>query len=87
MRILLHYDPDKRITVFDVLKSPAFASIVLTIRQRYPAIAEAELMDLEAYHAATISEYTTEENVAIEQAFKECWKRVKWLNEEKETEK
>lgn len=87
MRILLHHEPDKRITVVDVLKSPVFASIVLTIRQRYPAIAEAELMDLEAYHAATMSEYTTEENIAIEQAIKKCWKQVELLNKEKETVK
>ena len=87
MRIFLHKDPDRAITVLDVLKSPAFASIILTIRQRYPAIAEAQLMNLEAHHSANYAEYTTEENIAIEQAIEECWKRVRRLNKEKETEK
>lgn len=69
-------------TVLGVLKSRGFEPVVDAIRNKLPATAEALLMEVEADHSATAGDYTAEENIAIESAIEECWKRVERLYSE-----
>lgn len=70
------------LTVLGVLKSEGFEPVVNAIKKKFPATAEALLMEVEADHAATMDQYTTDENRYIEAAIEECWKRVERLYEE-----
>ena len=65
--------------VLTVLKSDGMKPAVEAIREKQPVLAEFLLMEIEADHAATMSEYTTEENRCIDIAIDECWKRVERL--------
>ena len=67
------------VTVLGVLKSEGFEPVVTAIKQGMPATAEGLLMEIEADSAATMNEYTAEENRCIDMAIEECWKRIEWL--------
>ena len=69
-------------TVLAALKSEGLDPVVQAIRNKLPATAEALLMDIEADHSATAGDYTAEENIAIESAIEECWKRIERLYDE-----
>lgn len=69
-------------TVLAALKSEGLEPVVEAIRNKLPATAEALLLDIEADHSATAGDYTAEENIAIESAIEECWKRIERLYDE-----
>ena len=71
-------------SVLNVLKSEGFEPVVSAIKNKLPFLAEANLMELEAVHSVTESQYTTEENQLICLAIEECWKQVERLKTERE---
>lgn len=71
-------------SVLDVLKSKGFEPVVAAIRDGFPNLAEGLLMELEAEYGVTFGDYTAEENVAIEAAIEECWKRIERVRKERE---
>lgn len=68
--------------IMSALKSEGFKPIIFAIQQRCPIVAEAMLMEIQADHFEHESEYTWEENYAIELAFEECGKRIDRLYRE-----
>lgn len=75
---------DQKVSILDVLKSPGFEPVVSAIRGRFPYLAQANLMELEAICSACAEEYSAEENIAIEAAIEECWRRIERLKTERE---
>lgn len=63
-------------SVVNVLKSQRFQQVTKFIKYGYLNIAEADLIEIEAYHAAHEHEFTTEENTLINQAIEICWEKI-----------
>ena len=86
MKRYLEMLKDKHYAKLAALQSDGMAPVVKAIRDGYPGLAEALLMDLESDHTAHWSEYTPQENMAIVEACEECWKRINRLYKEKTEE-
>ena len=74
----------KTVSALEVLKSQGFEPVVSAIRGKYPYLAEANLLELEAIHSACADEYSPEENVAIEAGIEICWRKIEMLKTERE---
>lgn len=68
--------------VLTVLKSDGMKPVVEAIREKQPVLAEFLLMEIEADHTATMSEYTADENRYIDAAIEELWKQTERLWDE-----